>query len=134
MRFKLSNLISFTVVLACCNALLASALTKPVPVRDDFTSLSLESNLQALPLQLDDENKIILFVNDGILNIKYNKPKDLVNGDVIIYNLLGQEVTRKKLENSPINQITLPSQHTCYIVKIHYSGAVYTQKIVVAAN
>jgi hypothetical protein len=82
----------------------------------------------------DNENKFTLYINEGILYIKYSKPLDLLNGEAVVYNLLGQEVTRKKLENNNINQVTLPLQNTCYIVRINYSGTVYTQKVIASAQ
>jgi hypothetical protein len=65
------------------------------------------------------------------LHIKYNKPQELQNGEVIVYNLLGQEVTRKKLEVLAVNQIAIPLQNTCYLIRISYSGKTYTQKLMV---
>lgn len=82
----------------------------------------------------EEESKFKLYISDGILNIKYDKPNELLNGVVFIYNILGQEVTRKKLETVDINQISMPTQNTCYIVRITYSGKVYTQKIIVNEN
>jgi hypothetical protein len=78
----------------------------------------------------DADNKFVLYINQNTLNIKYNKPLELVNGEVIIFNLLGQEITRKKLENNTLNQISIPVQNTCYIVRINYSGKIHTQKVV----
>jgi hypothetical protein len=78
-----------------------------------------------------ESDKFTLYIQDGYLNIKYGKPQELLNGEVILYNLLGQEITRKKLEALPLNQIQLQLQGTCYIVRIVYSGKVYTQKIIV---
>jgi len=82
----------------------------------------------------DNENKFILFIKDGTLTIKYSKPSELINGEVLIFNLLGQEITRKKLESIAINQVNIPIQNTCYIVKINYSGKVHTQKVVVTVQ
>jgi hypothetical protein len=87
----------------------------------------------SLSLTLPDNNsdtKFVLYITDGILNIKYGKPQELTNGEVIVYNLLGQEIVRKKLETIPVNQITLSVQNTCYIVKISYSGKIHTQKVI----
>jgi hypothetical protein len=78
----------------------------------------------------DNDSKFVIYITDGILNIKYNKPAELLNGEVIIYNLLGQEIAKKALETVTINQITLSVRNTCYIVKINYSGKVHTQKVV----
>jgi hypothetical protein len=82
----------------------------------------------------DEENKFTLYINQGTLSIKYGNPIELVNGEVIVYNLLGQEITRKKLENSNLNQVTIPVQNTCYLVKISYSGKVHTQKVMISAD
>lgn len=82
----------------------------------------------------DKENKFTLYVSEGILNIKYPKPQDLANGEVIIYNILGKELIRKRLDIDVINQVNLPSKTTCYIVRINYSGKVHTQRIIVVAK
>jgi len=76
------------------------------------------------------DSKFILYIADGTLNIKYNKPMELINGEVVVFNLLGQEITRKRLEVSTLNQVPLSISNTCYIVKISYSGKVHTQKVV----
>jgi hypothetical protein len=78
-----------------------------------------------------ENDKFTIYVQDGYLNIKYGKPQELLNGEVVLYNLLGQEITRKKLEAVTLNQIQLQLQGTCYIVRIVYSGKIYTQKIIV---
>jgi hypothetical protein len=78
----------------------------------------------------ENENKFTLYITEGTLYIKYPKPQELVNGEAIVYNMLGQEITRKTLENNMVNEITLPLQNTCYIVRINYSGKVHTQKVI----
>jgi len=78
-----------------------------------------------------EDKKFNLYVNQGVLNIKSTKPQELKNGEVVIYNLLGQEVTRKKLEANALNQVPVSLQNTCYLVRISYSGKVYTQKVIV---
>lgn len=96
-------------------------------------SHSLNENAVFFPLAPpeDKQVKFILYVSEGILNIKYPKPQELMNGEVIIYNLLGKEVIRKRLDPDAINQVNLPAQTTCYIVRINYSGKVHTQRIIV---
>jgi len=47
---------------------------------------------------------------------------------------LGKEVARKKLVNSDVNEISIPIQNTCYIVRINYSGKVFTQKVIPSSN
>jgi hypothetical protein len=91
------------------------------------------SSFNSFPTIVTDESsRFILYIDEGVLNIKYGKPQELVNGEVIVYNILGMEIIRKKLENSTINQVPIPLQNTCYIIKINYSGKVHTQKIVVS--
>ena len=82
----------------------------------------------------DSDVKFTLYITQGILNIKYPVPQDVEEGEVVIFNMLGQVITRKKLENSILNQVTLPNHSTCYIVRINYSGKVFTQKIILSAN
>jgi hypothetical protein len=81
-----------------------------------------------------DDKKFILYLDQDLLFIKYNRPQDLINAEVSVYNLLGQEITRKKLEAASLNQINVPLQNTCYLVRINYSGKVYTQKIIVKTS
>lgn len=76
----------------------------------------------------------ILFINQGILNIRYNYPQELDKGEVVVFNMLGQVIIRKKLEISDLNQISLPNHNTCYIVRISYSGKVFTQKVIMSVN
>lgn len=107
--------------------LLTKANTAVVSSIPSYSEINVFSNPE-------DESKFKLYISEGILNIKYDKPNELLNGEVYIYNLLGQEVSRKKLETIEINQISMPTQNTCYIVRINYSGKVYTQKIIVNGN
>ena len=112
-------------------AVYTTNLSKEV-LSSSFSSLY-ENNYES-GINNDDENKFTLYISQGILNIKYDKPIELINGEVIVYNLLGQELTRKKLENSNLNQITIQVQNTCYLVKISYSGKVHTQKVMISAE
>ncbi|HEX2935714.1 MAG TPA: T9SS type A sorting domain-containing protein [Bacteroidales bacterium] len=107
--------------------LLTKANTAVVSTIPSYSEINVFSNPE-------EESKFKLYISEGILNIKYDKPNELLNGEVYIYNLLGQEVSRKKLETIEINQISMPTQNTCYIVRINYSGKVYTQKIIVNGN
>lgn len=103
--------------------------TTPLPGQGD------QNYYAPLPPTSDsNENKFVLYVSDGILYIKYNKPQELLNSEAVVYNLLGQEITRKKLENTNLNQISIPQQNTCYIIKISYSGKVHTQKVMVSGQ
>lgn len=96
-----------------------------IPANKFFSAFGVSDTL------LTESKKFNLFVNQGTLYIKYHKPQELQNGEVIVYNLLGQEVTRKKLEVTQLNQLSIPVQNTCYLVRIAYSGKIYTQKIMV---
>lgn len=86
----------------------------------------------ATPPPAVDETKFVIYVNDGTLFIKYGKTNELINSEAVVYNILGQEITRKKLEAINLNQISIPVQNTCYIIKISYSGKVHTQKVMVS--
>jgi hypothetical protein len=99
------------------------------PVYSNFSSFTVIDTTS----QLEDK-KFNIYVSQGYLNIKYNKPQELLNGEVIIYNLLGQEVTRKKLETIYINQVSLSVQNTCYLIRISYSGKIHTQKVIVRST
>jgi hypothetical protein len=97
-----------------------------------FSIIELEAS-RAAYLGIDD-SKFTLYINDGILFIKYTKPQELVNAEVYVFNLLGKEIARKRLETNDINEIPIPVQNTCYIIRINYSGKVYTQKVIPSSN
>jgi hypothetical protein len=99
------------------------------PVFSNFSGFTVTDTTSQL-----EEKKFNIYVNQGYLNIKYNKPQELLNGEVVIYNLLGQEVTRKKLEAIYVNQVSLPVQNTCYLIRICYSGKIHTQKVIVRSS
>ena len=82
----------------------------------------------------ESESKFTLYIYDGILFIKYTKPQELSKGEVVVFNMLGKEVARKKLETIAINQVAVTKQNTCFIIKITYSSKVYTQKLIVTAQ
>ena len=82
----------------------------------------------------ESDVKFTLYFSQGILFIKHPVPQELEEGEVVVFNMLGQVITRKKLENNYINQIPLPNHNTCYIVRISYSGKIFTQKIIASAN
>ncbi len=118
---------------ACFSLFAVNTTNLPKEVLSSSFSSLYENNYES-GINNDDENKFTLYISRGILNIKYDKPIELINGEVIVYNLLGQELTRKKLENSNLNQITIQVQNTCYLVKISYSGKVHTQKVMISAE
>lgn len=118
---------------ACFSLFAANTTNRSKKVLSISLATLYEYNYESV-VNTDDENKFTLYISHGILNIKYDKPIELINGEVIVYNLLGQELTRKKLENSNLNQITIQVQNTCYLVKISYSGKVHTQKVMISAE
>ena len=88
----------------------------------------------AQPQPDESEAKFTIYLSQNILNIKYTKPQDLANSEVIVFDLLGKEVIRKHLESTPLNQIPVPQQNTCFIIRINYAGKVYTKKIISGSN
>jgi hypothetical protein len=98
--FLLGILVSLTALNSVTNA------ANSFPFSTSYNNFSLSDTT------LLNEKKFNIFVNQGFLNIKYNKPQELLNGEVIVYNLLGQEVTRKKLEAIQTNQVLIPVQNT----------------------
>ena len=118
---------------ACFSLFAVNTTYLPKEILSRSLSALYENNYESA-VNTDDENKFTLYISQGILNIKYDKPIELINGEVIVYNLLGQELTRKKLENSNLNQITIQVQNTCYLVKISYSGKIHTQKVMISAE
>jgi hypothetical protein len=78
----------------------------------------------------DTSQNFNLYISQNTLNIKCNNPMSLTNGEVVVYNILGKEITRKKLEKANLNLVALPSQVACYIVRITYSNRIYTQKVI----
>jgi hypothetical protein len=95
-----------------------------------LVNYSIYNNANYLDPDTSTYIKFTLYINQGILNIKCSLPQELEEGDVAVFNLLGQVITRKKLESNFLNQLSLPNHNTCYIVRISYSGKIYTQKII----
>ncbi len=129
--------IIFTVV-ALLSGLRLQAVTNPneadygVMAKKVFSSIEVEAvNVAKLG---PDDSKFTIYISDGILFIKCSKPQELANGEVFVFNLLGKEIVRKRLESNDINEISIPMQNTCYIVRINYSGKVYTQKVIPSSN
>ena len=54
---------------------------------------------------------------------------DLQNANISVYNMLGQEILSKPLNNQPINQVALNAPNGYYIVKVMTQGVVRTAKV-----
>jgi hypothetical protein len=73
--------------------------------------------------------------NTSVTNI-YSYNKDVYvnftgsNGEIVIYNLLGQEVSRKNAENG-LNKISLTQSNSAYVVKVISNQSVVSQKVFV---
>jgi hypothetical protein len=52
-----------------------------------------------------------------------------VAGSVTVYNIMGQEILSRKLENTPLNKLTLNSGSGYYIVKVLSDSGVYSEKV-----
>ena len=116
------------------SGVLFQATANPVPGKNGLErSSSIIENTTPTSTSDENESKFTLYINAGTLYVKYSKPTELAKGEIIVYNLLGKEVARKKLDTISINQVTIPSQNTCFLIKISYSGKVYTQKIIVSS-
>lgn len=94
---------------------------------------------------LDDPDRFVIHFSDP-LNVEYlNNNEDIAiyafeneiiinspttNGEIVVYNLLGQVVARKNIENNRV-RITLNKTNAYYIVKVITEKGVRTEKVFV---
>ena len=72
--------------------------------------------------------KIFSIKNNIYINIK---GIENIEGQVNIYNINGEQIISKKLENSTINSIPVNVANSVYIVKIIFNNRIYTKKLFV---
>jgi hypothetical protein len=76
----------------------------------------------------NEVENVIIYSNDHNIYIKSNNQQNLA-GNVIVYNIMGQEVLNKRLENSIMNKMELFTETGYYVVKVFGDSGVYTKKI-----
>ena len=90
-------------------------MTGQGPEAEEFNSLIPDSDLS-------------IYTYNNRLYIKSNNEEPL-NGKVLVYNLMGQVMINKKLENNSMNSINIDAQSGYYIVRVVTDTNTYSQKI-----
>jgi PKD repeat protein len=90
--------------------------------------ISVITTYVGIPNSPVEEVNIYSYQSD--LMIYYDR-SSIDNGHVMVFNLLGQPLASKKLENKVLNRITLPVEHTAVIVRLVINGQLYTRKVMV---
>jgi len=72
-----------------------------------------------------EANSIQIYANQN--NIIVNVPVN-VNGEVVVYNVVGQEIAKKAVE-AGVNTLTVSDVNTVYIVKVMANNSVITEKV-----
>jgi len=85
-----------------------------------FTSpIGINDQKEASPVKIFASQKTIFVTSSS----------DLQNATLSVYNLIGQEVLSKPLNNQPVNQVILNAPNGYYIVKVMSQGVVRTAKV-----
>ncbi len=74
------------------------------------------------------DSDLSIYTYNNRLYIKSNNEEPL-NGKVLVYNLMGQVMINKKLENNSMNSINIDAQSGYYIVRVVTDTNTYSQKI-----
>ncbi|MCD4745664.1 MAG: T9SS type A sorting domain-containing protein [Bacteroidales bacterium] len=70
------------------------------------------------------ENNIYVNLAADMLDISEN-----YNGEIVVYNLIGQEITRKTVENASLHKISIDDVKGYYIVKVLTNNNIITEKV-----
>lgn len=101
----------------------------PVDVADRFILHFGVMGIEDQPqVAVNEVENVIIYSNDHNIYIKSNNQQNL-SGNVIVYNVMGQEVLNEKLENTLMNKKELFTETGYYIVKVFGDSGVYTRKI-----
>jgi len=94
----------------------------------DYSNIiSVTTTLVGLPLDPGNVEVIIYSYQSDLMVLCKNT--NIIEGHALVYNMLGQPLIRKKLENKSINRIALPVNNTAVIVRLLINGHVYSRKI-----
>ena len=91
--------------------------------------ISVVTTYVGLPNDPNNEN-VTIYTHQTDLMIFCQNAKN-VEGQVLVYNMLGQPLVRTKLQNSSLNRIPLQVQNTAVIIKLILNGQIYTRKVFV---
>jgi hypothetical protein len=80
------------------------------------------------PVVAEKENDVYIYSNENSIYIKNNLQQDF-NGQVIVYNIMGQQVLNRKLDVVNLNKIDLYTETGYYVVKVFSDRGVYSQKV-----
>ena len=87
-------------------------------------------NLHFAALGINDKETSNIKIYSNKNDIYVNIP-DQLNGDIIVYNLLGVEVMRKPIISNSLNKLNLCSATGYYIVKVMGDNKTKTDKVLV---
>ncbi|MCD4791454.1 MAG: PKD domain-containing protein, partial [Bacteroidales bacterium] len=80
------------------------------------------------PSSIDENNQfsVRIYSNE---NIVYIQNPENIDGDIIIYDMLGQEIIREKIENEELIRIKLTQGTGYYLVKVQSDKQLVTEKV-----
>ena len=89
-----------------------------------FSGLSVQGEQE----QIIKSEEIDIYSCENSLFIRSNTEKPL-NGQVIVYNIMGQQMLNKKLEQINLNKIDLKFETGYYVVKVLIDSGIYSKKV-----
>jgi len=100
-----------------------NAVTGTVNDFSDFTG----GDLSALTIEDIDEYNVEIIVNGNLITINSENNAKLVRAD--IYNLLGQKLFTKNLENADNHEIDFNAASDYYLIKVSFENSFITKKV-----
>jgi hypothetical protein len=79
-------------------------------------------------LTVEKEKAVVIYSNENSIYIRDKQDNEL-KGNVLVYNIMGQEILNKRLENISLNKIDLYTETGYYVVKVFTDEGVYSQKV-----
>ena len=77
-------------------------------------------------IEIDNSVSIYSFRNN--IYIK-NNTENIIKGEVVVYNILGEEIIRKQINNTTLNKITINKVSGNYIVRVLTNNKIYSEKV-----
>ncbi|MEZ5195379.1 MAG: T9SS type A sorting domain-containing protein [Bacteroidales bacterium] len=77
---------------------------------------------------LEQQKEISIYSNEHTIYINNFSGLEL-DGDVVVYNIMGQEIYRERLQNVQINKINLITDPGYFIVKVQTGTSLYSEKV-----
>ena len=99
-----------------------------IDTSDYSNVISVITTYVGIPDNNVEEVNIYSYQSDLMIHYDHSGIDD---GQVKVFNLLGQLLVSEKLENKIVNRITLPLEHKAVIVRLMINGQLYTRKVFV---